>query len=222
MRLSLAIANGCIADGSDIEWIHTNNDTFSAGLNDLIRATYTFVILRNPFLRLASCFLDKIVGQSRPALRLRELVAPDLNLDQITFDDFVHFLSDAAVRADNMHWRPQVNFLVYACYDDYFSIENFPAAVETIRARAGLEVVDARPLTAHGIERYRLLPADIDHSRTPVQEITRLKRLGDCPDPRSLFTHETIDLVGSLYADDIRLYLDKIGPLPSFPGNPLA
>ena len=66
MRLSVAIANCCIADASGFEWIHNNNDTFRANLEDLIRATYTFVILRDPFVRLASCFLDKIVPRLVP------------------------------------------------------------------------------------------------------------------------------------------------------------
>jgi Sulfotransferase family len=222
MRLSLAIANGCIADASGLAWIHDNNETFRADLRELVRATYTFVILRDPFARLASCFLDKIVSQARPARQLRELVEPDLDLDDITFADFVMFLNDAATREANMHWRPQTSFLVYEHYDDYFAVETFAEAAATIRNRAGLEVVDARPLTAHGLDRYRLLSSDIDHSTTPVREIARLKCDGDCPAPRSLFTPSIVDSVARLYADDIRLYADRIGLPTLFPTPPPA
>jgi hypothetical protein len=211
MRLSLAIANCCIPDVSGFNWIHKNNDTFAANLEDLVRASYTFVILRDPFARLGSCFLDKIVSQARPAQRLRELVARDLDLDEITFADFVNFLDDPLVRAGNMHWRPQTDFLVYDRYDDYFALEDFTAAAATIKDRAGLEVVDARLVAAHGLDRFHLLSADINHSRTPVNEIARLKRNGDCPDPRSLFTQPIIDAVSHLYADDMKLYAEKIG-----------
>jgi hypothetical protein len=220
MRLSLAIANCCIVDATDFEWIHDNHETFRADFGDLGRARYTFVILRDPFARLASCFLDKIVSQARPARQLRELVKPDLDLDEISFTDFVGFLNDAAVREANMHWRPQTDFLVYERYDDYFAVESFAEAAAAIKDRAGLEVVDARPLTAHGLDRYRLLPADVDHSRTPVREIAGLKRQGDCPDPRSLYTPSTIDSVGRLYADDMRLYADRIGLPTLFPDLP--
>jgi hypothetical protein len=220
MRLSLAIANGCIADASRIEWIHENNDTFRADLRDLVCAIYTFVVLRDPFARLASCFLDKIVSQKRPAQRLRELAMSGLNLDTITFADFVDFLCEPAVLAGNIHWRPQTDFLVYEHYDDYFSVENFAAAAAAIRVRAGLEVVDARPLTAHGLDRYCLLPAQADHSTTPVQEIARLKRHGDCPDPRSLYTPSLVDTVARLYAADLLLYAEKIGLPTLFPCNP--
>ena len=62
MRLSLALANGCISDPKDFEWIHNNSLTFSADLPSLLLADYTFVILRCPFARLASVYLDKIVS----------------------------------------------------------------------------------------------------------------------------------------------------------------
>jgi hypothetical protein len=220
MRLSLAIANGCIADGSGVEWIHKNNDTFRADLRDLVRAAYTFVILRDPFARLASCFLDKIVSQRHPAERLRELASPSLDLDTITFADFVDFLGDSPVREGNMHWRPQTDFLVYERYDDYFAVENFAAASATIKVRAGLDVVDARPLTAHGLDRYRLLPAETDYSTAPVHEIARLKHHGDCPDPRSLYTPSLVDSVARLYAEDFSLYAEKIGLPTLFPPAP--
>jgi hypothetical protein len=217
MRLSVAIANCCIADASGINWIHENNDTFRANLEDLVRATYTFVILRDPFARLASCFLDKIVSHARPARQLKKLVGRDLNLDEITFSDFVNYLDSTSVRSGNMHWRPQTEFLVYDRYDDYFAVEDFATVATAIRDRAGLELIDARPLTAHGLDRYRLLSPSIDHSSTPVREIVRLMCDGDCPDPRSLFTPPIAELVAHLYANDIRLYAEKIGRSTLFP-----
>src|SRR5918999_530628 len=63
MRLSLALANGCIKSAAEFNWIHHNNPTFRATLQDLAIADYTFVILRCPYARLASCFLDKFVGK---------------------------------------------------------------------------------------------------------------------------------------------------------------
>jgi len=220
MRLSLAIANGCIAGPSDIEWIHRNNDTFRASLEDLARAPYTFVILRDPFARLASCFLDKIVAKAPPAFRLAELSGQAVDLDQISFAGFIELLTSEPVRNGNIHWRKQTDFLVYERYDDYFAVENFVGAAASIRHRAGLEVVDARPLTAHGLDRYRILPASFDHSATPAGEIARLKHLGECPHPRSLYTQSIVESVTRIYADDIDLYAETIG-LPTLftPGH---
>jgi hypothetical protein len=67
LRYTVARANGCIDGPSDINWIHSNNLSFSATLRELLTAQYTFVVLRCPYSRLASVFLDKIVdGNLRP------------------------------------------------------------------------------------------------------------------------------------------------------------
>jgi hypothetical protein len=216
MRLSLAMANCCIPNASYIDWIHDNNETFQASLEDLVLARYTFVILRDPFARLASCFLDKIVSKLPPALRLRDLAKAPLDLDQICFADFVELLDDEAVLSGNMHWRPQTDFLVYDRYDDYFSVENLGAAAAAISERASLEICDARPLTAHGLDRFDLLPANTDYSRTPVREIAGLQLDGRCPDPRSLYTKSIIDHVAQMYASDMALYTETIGPTTFF------
>jgi hypothetical protein len=216
MRLSLAMANCCIPDASCIDWIHDNNETFQASLEDLVAARYTFVILRDPFARLASCFLDKIVSKSLPAHRLRDLTKGPLDLDKMSFADFVELLGDEAVLAGNMHWRPQTDFLVYDHYDDYFSVENLGGAAAAISDRAALEICDARPLTAHGLDRFELLPINIDHSGTPVGEIAGLKLNGCCPDPRSLFTNPLIVRVAQIYASDMALYAETIGPSTFF------
>ena len=56
LRYSIAIANGFIKDLNDIKWIHSNNQTFIATQRELALSNYTFVVLRCPFTRIASCF----------------------------------------------------------------------------------------------------------------------------------------------------------------------
>jgi Sulfotransferase family len=211
MRLSLAIANCCISDPSDFSWIHHNNPTFRADLRDLVTAEYTFVILRDPFARLASCFLDKIVSRDLPGPQLNDLLGTSPDPDTISFADFVGSLHERVVRDGNVHWRPQANFLIYDRYDDYFAVEDFRTAAASIKDRTGLEIVDARPFTAHGLDRYQMLAASLDHSTTPAGEIARLKRLGSCPHPRSLYTRSIKDAVAQVYAEDLSLYAEKIG-----------
>ena len=219
MRLSLAVENGCIDGPSGIDWIHENNWTFRASLEDLILACYTFVILRDPFARLASCFLDKIVGRHGPARGIRDLVGPDLDLDAITFADFVRFMEDPVIRAGNMHWRPQTDFLVYENYDDYFALENFATAGATITARTGMEILDARSLTLHGLDRYRLLPREEDHAHTPARVIAELRSRGLCPDPKSLFTPSIARAAASCFSADIEVYARKTGLPLLFPDH---
>jgi hypothetical protein len=48
LRFSVAKANGCVSDLSDVNWIHTNNSTFNATTQTTFMADYTFVVLRCP------------------------------------------------------------------------------------------------------------------------------------------------------------------------------
>lgn len=58
LRYSIAIANGFIENKSNIDWIHSNNKTFISTLQEIAQAKYTFTVLRCPFTRVASSYLD--------------------------------------------------------------------------------------------------------------------------------------------------------------------
>lgn len=211
MRLSLAIANGCLKSPTEFNWIHHNNATFRATLQDLAVADYTFVILRCPYMRLASCFLDKMVGKDTVAWHFYDATGRTNELDHLTFRDFVQALGKSNLIFGNEHWRPQVDFLVYDAYDDYFAIEQFSKAIDRLRERIGLEVFDARGLTQHGLDQYQPLPETEAYSDMPVSEIMTLMLAGNAPSPRSLYAADLRDQVAALYRRDIALYREKIG-----------
>lgn len=211
MRASLARANGCIRDENDIHWIHHNNHTFAADLPELVRADYTFVILRCPFARLASVYHDKIVSRGGLVTwNLQQLTDRKVDLDELTFADFAELMSKPAIRNGNIHWRPQVDFLVYEEYDDYFCLEDFDKARKTLKDRIGLELIDARPLTKHGISHLEQLD-DADYSKTSAHEIYLMKREGKVPSARSLYDDKSIELVAKHFASDIELYSQIFG-----------
>jgi Sulfotransferase family len=205
MRLSLAIANGCVRDLKDFNWIHQNNDTFKAELKSLICADYSWVILRCPYARLASVYLDKIVGRTQEAWNFYNLIDRAIELNTLTFTDFVKQLAKPAIRNGNIHWRSQVDFLVYNEYDDYFCLEEFATAVDRLQSKIGLEIVDARQLTQHGLDRLELIDEDDCSSMSSI-DIYNLKLAGKCPSPRSLYCNETIAMVGRFFKEDIQFY----------------
>lgn len=217
MRLSIAIENGCINSGEDINWIHGNNTTFKADLASLIAADYTFVILRCPFARLASCFLDKVVGKTTEAWDLYDQIERSTEIDDMSFRSFTELVCNPRNLRHNIHWRPQVDFLVFKDYDDYFALEDFDVGVNRLKGIIGLEIVDARGLTRNGIDRLRMLPENQDFSNATVREIAELKFNGTCPHPRSLYTDALISLVSAAYQEDIDLYLRRIGSGLLFP-----
>ena len=209
MRTSIAYANGCIDSPQDFNWIHKNNQTFNASLSELICADYTFVILRCPYARLASVYLDKFVSKYPPAWDFYDLINREMELDNLSFTNFVNRLQKKAVQKGNIHWRPQVDFLIYQEYDDYFCLENFSEAINTLKAKIDLKIIDVRNLTNHGIDQLHLIDNE-DFSQIKPIDILNLKKDGFCPSPKSLYSEELISKVKNLYGDDLEFYRQHI------------
>lgn len=89
LRYSLAIANGCIQGPQDFDWIHKNNWVFSANTSELVSASRSFVVLRCPFSRLASFYLDKVVSGYPPAAQLKNIIPNLTEISSLTFRDFI-------------------------------------------------------------------------------------------------------------------------------------
>ena len=211
MRLSLALENQCIKNKEDFNWIHQNNNTFSADLASLVTADYTFVILRCPYARLASCYLDKIVDRNQDAWTLHNLIDRAQDLSDISFEVFVNLMNKPAIRKGNIHWQPQIDFLVYEQYDDYFCMEEFDIAIETLNEKIGLSVVDARNLTQHGMDQLEQINDDQFYGQISPDEIFYLKRSGQYPNPKLLYNDELIEIVKDCYQEDILLYTEMFG-----------
>ena len=214
MRYSLALANGAIETPAQVNWIHNNNTTFRATLAELARAKYSFVILRNPFLRLASCFFDKFVDQTPVAYAFHRLRNYESSPHALTFRDFVTQLKPHL--RGNEHWRPQIDFLVYKSYDAVFALEDFPFAVNTLREKIGLEVHDARALTKHGADQLEPLADENCVADVSAFDLLALKRAGKAPALARFYDGALAKLAGALYAEDVALYRDWTGRGPVF------
>ena len=101
-------------------------------------------------------------------------------------------LATPAVRKSDIHWRPQIDFLVYEQYDDYFCLEDFSSAAKVLKEKIDLTVVDARPLTKHGINNLELID-NANFAHTLPDKIRALKASGQCPAPKSLYTDNLIE-----------------------------
>jgi hypothetical protein len=205
MRLSVAVDNCVIPGVEQVEWIHHNNRTFRADLRALVTARYTFVILRCPLSRVVSAFLDRICNLTQDAWTFYQLTNRLKEPKDVTFKDFVRALAHPPVRKGDMHWRPQVDFLVYERYDDYFCFEEFTTVAESLKHRIGLEVLDARDRSRHVLERFELVD-DPAASTLSASAILAMKNAGKCPSPRSLLDDEAMKLLTRFYAADIDLY----------------
>jgi hypothetical protein len=208
MRYSIAIANGAIAGPSEFNWIHSNNPTFQASLSELVKAKYTFTILRDPYSRIYSCFLDKMVDQTAVAWQYHALTNYQTPPSTLTFREFITNLKSQLRR--NEHWRPQLDFLVYEKYDDFFCVEEFSEAVKILQQRIGFEVHDARKLTKHGTDQFNVTDSNEPFGDVPAYEIAALKRSGRIPSAVQFYDAPLIAEVTQLYSADIALYAEVI------------
>jgi len=211
LRLSVAVANGCINGIEEGHWIHANNQSFNATLGEAIKVDYTFVVLRCPFRRLASVFLDKFVGKEPEAWQYRNMLNREVELDDLTFKAFVLSLKKPFIFNSNIHWKPQTAFLIYQKYDDYFCLERFEDVTSTLKSKLDFEVLDARSLTGHGTDRFELIDNQC-HANTPAFDIALMKRNGQCPSHRAMYDDELIEVVRTLYKQDFDLYTQHFGP----------
>jgi hypothetical protein len=210
LRLSLAISNGIITDISQHEWIHNNNDVFQASLKELVLTPYKFVILRCPFERLLSVYLDKIVGRTTLAWSLENKLDRKVGVANLNFLEFARAV--AMVPKMDHHWRAQSDFLIFDSYDDYFDIKDMSSIVARLKKRLNLDVYDSRDLYQHGLDQVKLSEESTNEAcKVHPIELLYAKHKGSLPTKKSFFNDEIISMVRKVYAKDIALYSEKFG-----------
>lgn len=211
LRFSVAKANGCVSDLSDIHWIHANNRTFNATTETAFTSAYTFVVLRCPFSRIISAFLNKFVDMSMSAWQLRKALDRKIHPHDLTFRTFLQTLQDIPMPRFDIHMRQQVDFLLFRKYDDYFTLENFEPAIETIADKAGLRIYDTREALGHDTSKRKMIPDMEAPMDSPAVELLVHKRKGVLPEPASLLDDECVDIIARVWAKDLTFYKRKFG-----------
>ena len=214
IRFSFALKNGVISGKQDINWIHRNNKSFTASDKELLTADYTFVVLRNPFKRLLSFFLDKLCAQDLDpkspdlsSIRAKEIfkISKESN-----FESFVNTLwHNPELIAKDHHTRHQCDFLIYKIYDKYFSLENIQHAQASLLVDIGLDLIDTRDFNSIHTTKHLKYCNQFTHSTTVIDAYDKLSN-GKKPKAENMYTDEMVKKVSLLYLEDIILYSTKI------------
>ncbi len=89
-----------------------------------------FCFVRNPYSRLLSCYLDKIVGNRPPKKQiLIEMGIDPIDIEtEVSFQQFVEMISQQDIIKMNPHWRPQYYQTCQGViqYDAIGKFESFP------------------------------------------------------------------------------------------------
>lgn len=208
IRYSVALDNGAIGGDKDIMWIHGNNQSFNASNKELLRAKNSFVILRNPYKRLLSFFLDKIchVDISGCDKSYEQAKKTFKTSTETTFEEFVETIFNNPSLIDkDIHTKRQCDFMIYNKYSKYYSVENFRSARDSIKQEIGLEIKDTRDInsiyTTKGTEKCD----QISH-QTSAKNINELMTKKKSPIPLNMYTKRMIGMTSALYLSDVILY----------------
>ena len=210
LRYSLAVANGYIQDSEiNFDWIHDNNETMNPTHAELLNAHYSIIIIRCPFSRILSCFIDKVVNKDGSAYSEIKKYCNDWD-DSKSFRDFINLFKNAILPLEsNHHWRPQVDFLIFKDYDLFIPLEDLSQQKYLIEEKINNKFIDTRYIANHHHKKYKTSKSV--GSDMSISEIIRNRNKSIFPDLSSFYDKNILFDVSNLYSADIRLYIEKFG-----------
>lgn len=117
VKKSLQTLEGKLLDVELHENVHDKNASplqspldVEVSLEDLLRDSFVFTFVRNPFLRVLSCYLDKVDGGQWE----RNIRMPKLGLSpkvRISFVEFLQIVKSQSSFDMDIHWMPQALLL---------------------------------------------------------------------------------------------------------------
>ena len=181
---------------------------------------FKFTILRNPFNRLVSAYLDKIVKREIPEVFAQELIhkvqqSINKNYDlekSISFQEFIQYVANTEDYYLNPHWKSQSSFLGrgWIKFDYLGQFEQLDKVIANLENKFGFQISTnvSRSLTRtdHVTEYITDILPDKYYAKYP-QELRNYKlKHGGFPDAASFWNSELIELVKIRFAQDIELY----------------
>ena len=165
-----------------------------------LRRYFKFAFVRNPWTRLVSAYLNKFVVPFPPELEAVKRVLSHVGAapeQGISFHQFVKYLQGSDLPNENVHWRPQTLFLPK---DLHFlgKFERLLGAFDFVQRRLGTR----GPLFHSNKSACTWSCA----ARCGTLTSRELRSLGTLPHYPAFYTDELIEVVGKLYADDVRQF----------------
>jgi hypothetical protein len=204
----------------DFVRIHHHTSALRATRADLSNPhLFRFVVLRNPFGRAVSAYHNKFVRNGARDFFCRQVIKQALNLDQpvqdidpsvnITFYEFVRYLYQTRSFDLNEHWRPQVDFLLFANYDAYLPFENLASALPALEHRLKVSIPRINPMQ-NSVD-YRTIPIQEPWHLPPSDLLEIQDKEGGLPTAVQMLNPTLVDMLRYRYQADFDLYAQHCG-----------
>jgi len=113
---------------------------------------FKFCFVRNPYSRLLSAYLDKIVNKREQLRQIKQVLGRPMFPDQpVSFAEFIHAVADTPVTMMDPHWKVQYNHLEgdSIAFDFIGRFENLDADMAEVGRRVGLDMTHYRDHSPH-------------------------------------------------------------------------
>tara|TARA_R110002049_G_scaffold124997_18_gene280571 strand:- start:4482 stop:5549 length:1068 start_codon:yes stop_codon:yes gene_type:complete len=176
--------------------------------SDILRdGDYTkFVVVRNPWDRLVSAFVDKFVRPSTledfAESLVNEVCAKKQAVKEpsLCFREFVEYVTSKKPAELDTHWRPQYCFVGNLSYDVVAKFERMPEDFKEIGVRIGADIQLPEKNRVHkkgGVASSECI------STLWELDMAQLKNMDRLPDYTAWYNDDLIDLVRNYYKKDI-------------------
>ncbi len=174
---------------------------------------FKFCIIRDPFTRLASAYVNKFITDPLEWPFCRDVIAtvyerggfirPDYE-KSITFQQFIEYLYFMDEQVLDIHWRPQYLFLGNYHFE-LFKLENINKLFDELEARLGYPINRStkNPSLSLSKEQQSLDPPN---ERYDLVYPFQFRQANFLPSVEQLYTPELRELVRAKYAKDIEVY----------------
>lgn len=206
LKKTFGVAQGWLPKGKGLAH-EMRRSWWLEGLRAYRSADERIVVLRDPFDRLLSAYQDRFLNKDRSAADqamatgLADLLPVGADRSDVTFAQFVRYLSTTPNRRLDEHWRPQSDFLL----GSYTRVIRFDHLAEdtAFLADRGLRL---RHVTGHGTGSLR---ADLGPGwgHRPASDLRVMKtEQRTLPSASSMYDDELVALVRRRFARDLTLW----------------
>ncbi len=194
---------------------NTNADTALQILND--NRYFKFILVRNPWSRLVSAYLDKVVRSGHTEIKVVEkiivqiMAKNNLSYDMnktVTFRQFVEYETRKGDMQLNEHWRPQSCFVGGHKFDFIAKFENIQDDLKYINSKVGLNFDINFNINGKTVRYMKNLARQGEYfSDCYADELKMIKEsCGAFPSYDQFYPPELKELIARRYACDIEAF----------------
>lgn len=191
-----------------IEWVNKNTEFLvkNSKNNEKFHAPNQFVVLRDPFSRVVSSFLDRVVGNKDKIADLI-LLKKKIKLDGSTnFEDFVEEVLPH-IYLENPHFVPQNLFMRKKINYNYkINIKDLNKIIKTGQLYDLMNIEDYQTdiLSQHTTS-IKLKLEVKDAYKIPLKELKFLKKNSLTVNDKNFFSEKAKKIINQLYAKDYEI-----------------